>query len=79
MLLRATSYTLGTAVHILSRVHTFSSNKVLGIVFVSVRVSEFDFNKRSASSGVVMEFSNNTLNVSNAPNGAKMNPDISEF
>ena len=57
-------YTFGTGVNVLSSVHTFSSEEIFGVVFVSVWVSEFHFNEWGTSARVVMDGLDDTFKVS---------------
>jgi len=54
---------LGTAVNILSGVHTFSSEVKFFDGLVAVRVAELDSGQRSASSRIVEDFSDDAANV----------------
>ena len=55
--------TFGTCVDKLAGVHSFNSDEILSTVLVSVLVSENNFGKRSAASGVVNDVPDNSLDV----------------
>jgi hypothetical protein len=54
----------GTGVDVLSSVHTFSSKEIFSVVFVSVWISEFNFNEWGTSTRVVDDASDDTLKIS---------------
>lgn len=56
--------TLVAAVNVLSSVHALSSDEVLGVDSVSVRVSELDLGERSTSSRIVDDGSDDSLDES---------------
>ena len=56
--------TFGASINILSSVHTFSSKEIFGIVFVSVRISEFNFDEWGTSARVMMDGLDDTFKVS---------------
>ena len=52
-----------TTENILSRISSFSSKEILSSMFISVRVSKFNFEERGSSSRIMEYRSDNTLNI----------------
>lgn len=53
-----------TAIDILTRVHTFSSEEIFSILLIMIRISESDLSDGGSSSTVVDDFFHDTFNIS---------------